>query len=80
MSVEWRPNGEAYERVLDGPFECPDKGNPMSGVDGYGRVYWTCAICGGTGSHQSRYTPRFVRRPEFDAPNPQTGGSTQVEQ
>lgn len=68
--IEWRHDGTARERVLDGPLECPDRENPMRGVDGYGPVCWTCTHCGGHGSHQSRYRPRWVRRPEYDAPTP----------
>lgn len=68
--IEWRSDGSAVERILDGPFECPNKEDGMRGVDGYGPISWTCQKCGGHGGHQGRFRPRFVRRPEYDAPKP----------
>lgn len=67
--IKWQPNGHAYERVLT-RYECPDKYNPMRGRDAHGSFSWKCNHCGSYGGHQSIYSPSFVRRPEYDAPEP----------
>lgn len=68
--IEWRSNGEAWERVLDGPFKCPeDDGKQRRRTDEYGCSI-LCHTCGSYGGHQARYVPRYVRRPEYDAPRP----------
>ena len=68
--LEWsNDTGECYERLY--AFrDCPDKGNRMTGYDGYGRVAWTCTFCRGHGGHKQITDIRRVRRPEFDAPTP----------
>lgn len=68
--VEWDPmTGKAHERRYEF-VECPKRSERMYEHDIHGRIAWTCDECGGHGGHQNKTIVTFIRRPEFDAPQP----------